>query len=274
MKDDLLYRRIALECDTPAIPAMEVFSKNGPELLAKFNQSLAGAVEKLKENFVMPSFTTNGKSVAVVNKHGITILSNLSYPVPTGFKGDYLGYLEYLNKSFDSTERHLAVLDTTIRELSVVVTSPDKPVAMLIEQMNYFIDLQQQLEVSGRAAGEFINPDSSSSELQLDKLIKRNSDWNDVIQGSDQLAKRVAKQDRKSVVHKVSEIDRLANRLVMLAKTGKFTGASKDWIRTISEGIFAIARLIEFYSVTVYRSLVLITAITDDCVKLANIKVS
>lgn len=273
MNKSLLYRQIALECDTPGVPAMEVFAKYGPELLEKFNQSLSGAVDRLKENFVMPSFTTNSKSIAVIRKHGITILSKINYPVPTGFKGNYLGYLDYLNKSFDTTERHLAVLDTVITELSAVVTSPDKPVATLVEQMRYFIDLQQQLEVSGRQAADFINPDSSISELPLDKLIQRSSEWDDVIQGADHLAKRVAKQNRKSVVNKVNEIDRLAGRLVMLAKTDKFTGANKDWIRTISEGIFAIARLIEYYSITVYRSLVMVTAVTDDCVKLANIKV-
>lgn len=273
MKNSLLYRKIALECETPEVPAMEVFAKYGPELLERFNLSLAGAVERLKETVIMPSFTTNSKSIATIRKHGLTTLSNLQYPTPIGFKGDYLGYLGYLNESFDSTERHLAVLDTTIRELSAVVTSPDKPVAMLVEQMQYFIQLQEQLEVTGRQAGEYINPDSSVAELPLDKLIKRGGDWDAVISESDALAKRVAKQDRKSVVHKVAEIDRLTSRLVLLAKADKFKGASKDWIRTISEGIFAIARLIEFYSITIYRSLVLVTAVTDDCVKLAKVSI-
>jgi len=262
----LAHQVVAMEADNALIPAMELFGRVGPALRHGFNDVL----DKLN------SFFTLQRAIPLSNEHkkARDSLSRMNYasildvpmPVPEGFKGDLAGYADYLSSCLDILAGTNKALGETAKALAVAVSSPDQPMESITA--DYIKSLAKSKDEAVSGADQYLDAHSSSASVPFGKLVKRNNDWAEVITSADKLKQSLATLDKKDTITKANEVDRLLDRVITQHTKGIRKEVDSQWIRSLSESVYQLAVLLEFYSVTYYRALAYLQSVEDISKKL------
>lgn len=187
--------------------------------------------------------------------HGVNYaaINTLGMPVPEGFKGDMVGYANYLIKSTETCAFVNVLLDDIYKLVSVCLTNPNMP------QETSLPSLQKagnhDVEKVRDEASIFLDPNLSNSTLPYGKIIRRNSDWSLVVHNTDSLKTVLARIDKRGMLDRAKKLDATIEKLIQQRKNKPEFIIDTAWLKYVAEHTYLIAVYLEFTAVTYYRCL-------------------
>ncbi len=231
-----------------------ILVQSGERLLDSFND----VVDNLKGffNHISPvAFLPNTYKTVdkVLHNLNYAAVNNVGLPVPEGFKGDMVGYSNYLADSVAVCAFVNVLLDDTYRHVSVCLTNPSSPQETLLPdlQKNANVDIEK----TKKDAAVFLDPNSSNATIPYGKLIRRNADWSLVVRGTDTLKTDLARLNKKAILEKAKNLDIAIGKLIKQRKNKPEFIIDTAWLKYIANNTYLIAVYLEFSAVTYYRCL-------------------
>lgn len=249
--------RVALEAFAVADLAALV-KRAFPQMLEDF-KGLMGFTNTVEQAIQL---TPDARSFVndIARKHSYIDIAPLTAWVPQGFTGDYLSYAPSLQAQVAHVEQ---LLGTTLGPftgfLAKVLTNYDD---QLSTQTNSYIQLEKvrtTLEVDN---AKHFKAGSVVVQSSLGNVVKRNADWEVVLQLTNELTTRMNKIDRRMINKKIAESADLLERLIRQIKNKKIEHLTPQVVTNISNGAFQVAKEVEFYSIVYYRVMAFSDAIS------------
>lgn len=180
--------------------------------------------------------------------------------VPEGMKSTYLEYAAVLHPAVQHAQKATKVIDDFATFLAMIMTNK----ASLHEtgtKKKFYAELQEErLKLAKDIQSCFNN--STKTDVRIEDVVKRNSDWENVFKVSDELTKEVNKIERTHLNKKVDECTEMLDRIGKQIHAGHFDKVSPAVILDLSDGAYQVASELEFYSIVYYRVLAFSQAVT------------
>lgn len=249
--------RVALEAFVAA-DLVGLVKRAFPQLLEDF-KGLMGFTSSVEQAIQL---TPDARSFVndIARKHSYVDIAPLTAWVPQGFVGDYLSYAPSLQAQVTHVEQLLGnTLGPFTGFLAKVLTNYDD---QLSTQTTSYIQLEKVRNGLEADNAKHFKAGSTAVQSSLGDVVKRNADWEPVLQLANELVTRMNKIDRRLINKKIAESSDLMERLIRQIKNNKIDHLTPQVITNISNGAFQVAKEVEFYSIVYYRVLAFSDAIS------------
>lgn len=173
--------------------------------------------------------------------------------VPEGFKGEYVGYLNFLNSSaVDFINNTSEVLGAYYTSLNRVISSKE---AKLSQQDNskIYADMEKRLQKEKDALADFFDSKTSNALRTVEMVFSRAGDISETIDKAKILNKSRELLKTKDIMSLTSQIADLINLLVEQSEGENFPEISGPAAKSIAQGALVAAHYVEFVGVLRYR---------------------
>lgn len=259
-----INRRISMESD-----ALTTFVDTIRESLP----SLMNSATKMFENISFFKSEPGDKAtiqrmnvVRMLDKHNYAHISALAVLVPEGFQGSLVDYTEVLKKcSFHAAAVTSDVLNPYNTFLSQLLSSQNARMSNY-GNLGFLNNHSAEREKLNKAVGEFFKSNSHTTKQPYGKVLRRNADWNDVVQNLPLLDKTINSVDRETVQRAVDDCVSLIDSIKKAADDGTLDNLSGAMIKQLSQATLIAAKEVEFYAITAHR-IATLTKVMDDSLK-------
>lgn len=231
-----------------------ILLQHGEDFIETFSGMVKGIKSIFATNKTVEVIPNTYKSVATaLSSVNYATIDNIAMPVPEGFKGNLIGYGEYLLESVQTCKLAVQLLDLVYKEVSVSLTNPERPQETLLPTLEKTAN--QAIDKAKKGAALFLNPNTSVSALPLSKVIRRSADWVDVVKIVNNLNDEVSRLNRKEVLDKAEKLDDLIGKLIKQRKNRPEFSVDTEWLKFVINHTYLCAEYMEFLAITHYRLL-------------------
>ncbi len=230
-----------------------------PELRNKFEGTLkslenhatpkwVGSVSILKR--MLSDFAPND----VVSMDLFQASTRLHVRVPEGFTGNLKEYIEYLDRAwtFLQTEA-IPSLDVYYALLASFASNKEAKIS-LVDTSKKFVVLEDNFNQLVKESQSYFGKNLHNNGKA--KLGDTFSSYDEFKEAANRITQLAGKADSKQfgiLQDKIKRIVNVLNLIVDEATKGNYDRASYESVKGLATGIYALANIIEFYPVTVYR---------------------
>lgn len=205
-----------------------------------------------------------------VPKHNYVDIRPLGCFVPAGLNVPYLKYIDVLSPAVRScAEMPEAVLAPYAQFLANLVTNRDAASGAGINAK--LVEAKKAREIHNRSIGACFLEGSNRTDRSLGQVVARNTDWQPVLKGADEMIQAINKVDRNALDKKMRECVELLGLIQKKLKKGDFKDMSPASATSLADGAHEVALELEFFSVTYYRVQALATALNQTVERLDEI---
>ena len=139
---------------------------------------------------------------------------------------------------------------------------------------NYFTTFQKYasgIEKDFTQLNSFVNP-RVGTDRTIGDLIDRNKDWLDIFKYLNDAQRDLNSVDRNAMQNKVKEISSYIDLIIEKVKSKELEDVSPEVVRTLAEGAYQCAHLLELYSINYFYLLAVSTIVNDTMSKIMDIK--
>lgn len=235
-----------------------------------------GDIKGFLVNFAPPTtsvkYTRENKDFfKIIEKHRYDEIMDIRAYVPEGLSVDYLTYLHALDRATLKLENLIpVVLRNYVNFLGALVNFEE-------EAKNTWIQFQAIIKIEEKELNEVVALFSNSfaknsniTETTLDKVVKRNSDWDLVFKEIDVVNERLHRIDRGVIEKSVSQAVTYLDVIKQNIEKGKYASASAETVKTMADMAYLVANELEFYAVVFYKVEALNKSLKDTCLNVVN----
>jgi len=229
------------------------------DLLAKsipaLGQSLAASFQKslnLFQGFIS-GFSPDSRLLNFANTVPYSALAPMKIYVPEGFSGNALEYVQLLKESVTHTEDLVAnVINPYNGFLSALISNPDSAKNTAIRPAIFDRKDRERDELNMKIGKFFKNGTSSTGKYE--QFFKRNLELVESKRDLDQIYRDLTKISPSTVQKAVNDtIDLIAGLESVLPKE-QLKQISPQTVKFLAEATLTVAKEVEFYGITRYRS--------------------
>lgn len=248
---------------------MEAFS--GGSVKSLINDSLPVLITDIKSFF--NRFTSDTPTIGLrsnqrdfikdVSKHAYLDIAPLTAYVPEGLSTTYL---EYSKPLLESALHASGMLKSTLSDYTLFLGNLINNADSRLSVTNFTREhekLERNRHILNGDIGDCFDKGSVRSEVSVDKVIDRNSDWEAVFNNINSAVKLIESVDRKALNKKIAESVTLLDIILKKIERDEFSGMSPEGINNLSMGAYQMASELEFFSITYYRILALATSVDN-----------
>lgn len=232
--------------------------------------SLMGVARKMFEGITLSSKADDKKVynnrmnvVRMLDGQNYVHLSALSVYVPEGFQGNLLDYAGVLQKSsFHAAGIVSDVLNPFNTFLSQLLSSQNARLTNY-GQLSYLSQRDAEREKQNKSIGQFFKNNTNVGKQAYGKVLRRNSEWNDLVTVLPQIDQTISSVSREMVQRAVDDCVSLIDSIKTAAEDGTLDNMSAAMIKQLSQATLSAAREVEFYAITAHRASALSIAVDD-----------
>lgn len=237
----------------------EILKNSLPGIINGFNgflNAIKPSAKLLSFSFKRPTLVERVEKVAYVN------LAQLPIPVPQGLMVPYLDYISILETAVERAEKVDGLINAFTTTVAQLITNPDLQKDTR-SHTSFYRDLQNSRDTTYATIGACFS-NNYKAKQPYGTMIRRNAEWNDIINRSNDLIDRMNKIDRKGLINKSKQLGSMLKKVKESSKYGGFDSASPETIKLLADGSYQMASELEYYAVIYYRVQAL-TATIDQC---------
>lgn len=189
-------------------------------------------------------------------------VSEINAAVPEGLKSTYLEALQAISKSVDRVPTGIQHLEQYLSYLSAAV-SDHRLTTSFADDKKFIATCAAERKACYDAIGKHFTAGSYKANQKIKDVLKKNGDWEKVIEITNDLVRRMESVDREQIDRKINQC---SVYLSLLAKNFDEDGdrkVSQEAAKRLGDLTENIAREVEFFSLTYYRVLTMRGAIQN-----------
>lgn len=192
------------------------------------------------------------KLITFALKHDYVNLREFELIVPEGFVGKYIEYSQELTKSVGFLTNLISSLQEYRNYLARMITNREviKSIDYDASDCNIFLE---QIDGFNRGIAPFFKKNSTNAKRKYKDLLDRNADWEDIFTLNKKMLQDIESINRNDLMKYIKEISSLLDTLMKAIKSDGIEGISNETVAQIGDSTYALAKYLEFYSVTYYR---------------------
>lgn len=245
-----MLKSIELQKNVITVESLALFRPNQKTLdrLGGFFTDASEAIRKLLGNITSANVAVaiDGRTfLPLIDKSDYATLSTLRIPFAKEYNADYatvVGVMKEVNSAPESLYRDF--LQPFSEWIAITLNDPSK-----MESINQYVNIDLDRAKIGRVHLAKIIKSGGQSEVRYNRAIRRNKDWEYVIDGVNQIAAQNANVNIDDVRNKVKDIDDLLQVLIGKLNEPSFeyrpSGAFVDRLVNIT---YTMASEIELYA--------------------------
>lgn len=234
--------------------------------IAKFFPSLKaafqGSLDSIAQLKAIPSALVNSisgtnsffSSYKQVTYDDFRELSRIKIVTPESFSGNLFEYSEFVKSSWQFLNmKFFSELDIYYAQLAAFATNKETKLSIVDKSASY-LELQKSYK-------ELV--EESKTYFGVNKHNKRSSELGVCFSDYNQfksyettaltLARELNDKKINNLVDRVKKINDVLGIIIEEAKSKSYDKASYETVKSLATGIFALAEIVEFFSVTYYR---------------------
>lgn len=252
-------------------------------------QSMEGFLDGLKrmipntiKNFLgfSKSLTVNKHSVKALDRKTVNIIQSkiiaVSYMdldhdtamIPAYFTGTYLQYAELLLKFAQYCSKLQQHIDQYERSLALILSDPKGNLKDFSKEISEYSQWRAEREGLKQDLAALFTSKSTSDIAPYGQVIKRQSEWDDVIKTMESVSIIINRIDVKDIKDSITHLSNLLTEIKKLIDQGNLDESNKDIGKQIGMGALEIAEQIEFYSLLRFQYDILYNCIIETVDKL------
>lgn len=250
-----MLQEYRIQKDVLSLEAFSVsdLSASLKKLFPTLGAGLLGVANKFVPD--TPVVTLTGKQsdfVREVKKHAFLDLGPIYAYVPEGMSVRYLDYLHALEPAVQHVTNVMGVVVAPFTAFLAQLVSEDDA-KFSTKELTQFRDLEKRREVVLKGLQRCFTSGSTQNESTFAKVVSRNADWEEVFSRASRLGDIMTGVDRKAMGKKLDEAVILTTKLIDKINRGQMKGVSPEVVKNLSEGVYEVAKEMEFFSATYYR---------------------
>ena len=174
--------------------------------------------------------------------------------VPEGFNGNFVDYLDFQDKVFNTMINNGNELLTEYSFiLSAFITNKENKLS-LKDHTGFYRKVQTDRDRLTKEFDKFFNVNSDSPLQKLNQIVGRFEDIEDVVDKTIKLESNTKKSNLNEIQASVKKIVSYLDILIKQVQDDSITKVSGSAARNIAEGAFEIAKFVEFISLFHFRT--------------------
>lgn len=263
-----MLKSIELQKNVITVESLALFRPNQKTLdrLGGFFTDAGDAIRKLLGNITSANVAVaiDGRNfLPLIKKADYTPMAGLRVPFPKEFSADYATIIDIMldvNAAPESLYRDF--LQPFSQWVGITLNDPTK-----MESINQYVNIDLNRSKVARSHLDKVIKGGSQPEVRYSRAVRRNSDWEKIIDGINQIAAQNSNVSIDDVRVKVKEIDDLLQVLIGKMNEPSFefrpSGAFVDKLVNLT---YAMAAEIEFYAEFQYLFGSLVENVRNDVV--------
>jgi len=245
------------------------FVPNAQKTISGFSKKFTDT----KMSFTNPSPDVQ-KFLKKVQAHNYATTRHLRMYVPSGFKGNFLDYVNLLCQSAEHVQKiHAELLLPYMQHLADISSSKNSrlqtkdPQAFTVKR---FKDARQAIEKQMTA---FYNASAvhQGNESTVGSHVARNAEWDDIYVGLNKLKQLCSSIAPSAIAQDVKKIERYLDILLSAAKEDELNELTTESAQSIANTTYEVAEELEFLAVTQYRAMTVDTSFKNTVDKLLTL---
>ncbi len=193
------------------------------------------------------------------------VFEKVKVKVPEGFTGNLKEYSDFLDRSWLFLQlTALPLLDVYYGALTSFASNKDSKISLLDSSSTYKKMEQEYVSLVKESESYFGKTRHTSSFGLLGDCFGDYQQYRETSTKVHKLAKDLNTKQITSIHDKVKRISKVLDVIIEDATRGSYEKASYESVKSLAEGIYALAEIIEFYPVTYYRINELAVVMTDN----------
>lgn len=239
------YLEVELESHEVALEGFlgNIIPRIGDSLRRAY-QSIAGYDNKKRIS------SNKNRFLKIVNELDYTSIMTNEVEVPLGFVGDNVQASQLLLemiKHAQSTKK--VVIDEVVNFLAGIVNEPVKRNDAR-SVLKIIFDRKKERETMLKTMKGFYNGEDAS-RIPLSYVIKRNADWKPYIDNLED-ALPFFSIDKEGIQKGIERVVEMTNHLLEMIEHGTVSNTNKDILKSLADGIFAVAEEVTFIAQIFY----------------------
>lgn len=195
-----------------------------------------------------------------IEKQQYTNIAPLAAYVPEGLGVSYLSYMKELLPAVEHAAKIMDVMNNYTMYLGTLINNRDAVFETKSMDSMFLVLNAEREKTLKEIGGCFING-VTKSEVTIGKVVDRNGDWEKVFKELDTMTLLINKVDRKVLNKKIKETSDMLDIIINKIKRDEFSNLTPQNIKNLSNGCYAVAKELEYFSVVYYRVLSLVTTV-------------
>lgn len=191
-----------------------------------------------------------------------TSVCDLNAAVPEGLKSTYLEALAAISKSVDHVPMGIRRLDEYLAYLAKVVTD-HRLTSSFADDKKFVAMCATERKVCYDAIGKCFTSGSYKADQKVKDVLKKNGDWEVVIEKTNELISKMESVDREKISQKIGQCSTYLNLIMKNFEEDGDRKITQEAAKRLGDLTENIAREIEFFSLTYYRVLTMRGAIQN-----------
>lgn len=193
---------------------------------------------------------------------GFGVIAGIEVATLEGFCGTYLEYSKQILQDLTFYDEYTAPDLARYKLLIGDIITNRSARLDLIDLTRRYRATEKARELSDQANAEFFAAGSHKAIQPIGKVVERIADLGQIFGNSQAIITKIKAIDPDGVKGRVNEINDLIGLLVEEIDANRITELSKSQIQNLSQGIMELAYQIEHFSLTYYRAVTFVTAIS------------
>lgn len=181
-------------------------------------------------------------------------LSRIKLVTPESFSGNLYEYSEFVKNSWVFLDlKFIPELDNYYAQLASFATNKEAKLSIVDKSASY-LDLQKTYQSLVKESTTYFGDNLHNKRTaQLGTLFADFQQFKNYESTTLELARGLSDSKINGMVSRVKKINDVLGIIIEEAKNKNYDKASYETVKSLATGIFALAEIIEFFSVTYYR---------------------
>lgn len=258
------------------VVALEAFSITTPTQLVK---NVFPRISKGFNNF-LDKISFNSKNIQLdldtkkflkqVDATNFLDVSVMPVQAPEGFKSGMM-YTDYSKALLSITELLYDIEDKLLDPFSIYVAKLISSTEHKFDTSNYFQHLHNlgdEISSSFDTLGTYFSSDNK--DKKLGDVLSRNADWSDIIDNTAKANELMNKVNLTKLNKKITEISSYLDVLTKKTEKGELDNVSKEVVKSISEGTYQIATILQYFTSLQYQLMAFNNSIEETAKRIYN----
>lgn len=187
-----------------------------------------------------------------MSKHTYMDIKELLAFTPEGLNTDFREYADYLLAAAKHSSKVLELVSEFNVYLAKLISNNDIRLST-DDKAARLQGVEDDRKLLLQDIGGCFDKGSTRTETNIGKVVKRNSDWQDIFNICEDMTKLITSVDRNKLNHAVDDCVEMIESLERKIKNSDMEGVSSNAVNNLSMGTYQVACELEFYATNFYR---------------------
>lgn len=190
--------------------------------------------------------------------------------VPPGMTSTYIEYMDGMRDFISlAVESKTAITEFT-NFISKLMENPAarKDVSYVANRTR---ELRRERDQILKVQSDYFGKNSRITQVSYENVVRNNGEWKTVLVTLQQLTDKVMDTNPESVLKEIGVAVELINKFSAQVKAGVYTDLTNETVSKIADYVYAVAQMMEIYSVAHFRLISVTTAVNDTIEKLMKL---